>query len=57
MNINKAVAWTVLRSERYTYITHIGPLLEYGLNGGTSKALKGLPLFLLSCLSVCMDAD
>ena len=31
-----------------------GPLLDDGLKGGTPKALKGLPLSLLFCLSVCV---
>ena len=34
----------------------IGPLLDYGLKGGTPKDLKGLPQFLLSCLYVCLSA-
>ena len=34
---------------------NIGPLLDDGLKWGTPKALKGLPLSLLFCLSVCVS--
>ena len=38
-----------------TFVCVFGPLLDYGLKGGTPKALKGLPVF--AFLSVCMYAD
>ena len=33
------------------------PPLDHGLKRGTPKALKGLPLSLLFCLSVCVSVD
>ena len=39
----------------YFAITGFGLLLDYGLNGGTLKALKVFLLFLFSCLCVCLS--
>ena len=45
------------KTEACSVIMAIGPLLDYGLKGGTLKALKGLPLFLRSCLYVCLSTS
>ena len=39
----------------YTHAYNVGPHLDYGLEGGTPKALKGFPIFALSVyVYVCL---
>ena len=59
LKVLSASRWNIVKKKRQHRFTQkfviIRPLLDHGLKRGTPQALKGLPLFSLSSMSVCMS--